>query len=264
MKIGFVQMNVAFGEPERNRETAARLTAPMNADLIVLPELFASGYLFADDREVRRLAEPAPNGPTTQFLAAIAREKQCFVVGGIAERADETLFNSAVLVGPQGFLAVYRKIHLFDQEKRRFTAGDRPFFVVDIGIAKVGMMICFDWFFPESARSLALLGAEVICHPANLVMPYCQKAMVTRCLENRVFAVTANRIGKEVRPHGELAFTGGSQITAPNGEVLAAAAVDREGVAVVEIDVQVARNKKINPLNDLLADRRPECYRLQL
>lgn len=262
MRIGFVQMNIHFGEVERNLTNASHLIGQSRADLLVLPELFSSGYLFAEQDELKQLAEPIPDGQTTQFLIRMAREKNCFLVAGLAEKAGERFYNSAVLIGPSGFLAVYRKVHLYDQEKRWFSAGDQPFFVVDIGMAKLGMMICFDWFFPESARSLALQGADILCHPANLVMPFCQKAMVTRCLENRLFAVTANRIGKEVRPNGELTFTGCSQITGLAGSVLVAAGADEETVRVVEIDVEQARHKKINAMNDLLGDRRPECYRL--
>jgi predicted amidohydrolase len=261
MKIGFVQMDIRFGQVEHNLTKADELLTPVRADLLVLPELFSSGYLFSDHGELNALAETIPDGPTTQFLLTTAVEKNCFIVAGLAEKAEECFYNSAVLAGPAGFLAVYRKVHLFDQEKRWFMPGDQPFFVVDIGVARLGMMICFDWFFPEAARSLALQGADVICHPANLVMPFCQKAMVTRCLENHLFAVTANRIGSEARPGGALTFTGCSQITAPDGSVLASASADEETVCCVEIDVRQARDKKINPMNDLLGDRRPGCYR---
>jgi predicted amidohydrolase len=262
MKIGFVQMDVRFGQVEHNLSKADKLMAPVTADLLVLPELFSSGYLFADQGELEALAEAIPDGATTQFLINAALEKNCYIVAGIAEKAAHRFCNSAVLVGPAGFLAVYRKVHLYDQEKRWFAAGDQPFFVVDVGMAKLGMMICFDWFFPESARSLALLGADIICHPSNLVMPFCQKAMVTRCLENHIFTVTANRIGKDVRPNGEFSFTGCSQITAPDGSILEAAGADEETVCMAEIDVKLARDKKINIMNDLLGDRRPGCYRL--
>ena len=124
------------------------------------------------------------------------------------------------------------------------------------------MMICFDWIFPESMRSLANLGADIVCHPANLVMPYCQRAMVTRCLENNVFAVTANRIGADERKGEIISFTGKSQITGPQGQVLASAPESSESVKVVEIDINSARDKWLNPRNNLLEDRRPDCYSL--
>jgi predicted amidohydrolase len=123
------------------------------------------------------------------------------------------------------------------------------------------MMICFDWAFPEIARSLALRGMEVLCHPSNLVLPgLCQMAMRTRCLENGVFAVTANRCGEDRRPHGTLRFTGRSQIGGPRGEVLFGAPAARAMVHVETIDPSRARNKKLTPRNHLLLDRRPEFY----
>ena len=123
-------------------------------------------------------------------------------------------------------------------------------------------MICFDWFFPEATRSLSLLGAEIIAHPTNLVLPYCQDAMKIRCLENRVFAVTANRIGTEKRGVDEFSFTGGSQITSFDGEVLSFAPVNEIFMDIIEIDIKQAHNKFLNSFNDILKDRRPELYKI--
>ena len=168
-----------------------------------------------------------------------------------------------MLVGPGGFISVYRKAHLYSNEKRLFTPGNTPFEVHDIGKARVGMMICFDWLFPEAARTLALKGADIICHPSNLVLPHCPQAMITRCLENRVFAVTANRVGSEARVGKErLRFIGKSQIVSPSGEVLIRASGTRPAVSVVEIDPKEARKKNINPKNDVLGDRREKLYSL--
>ena len=124
----------------------------------------------------------------------------------------------------------------------------------------MGVMVCFDWVFPEAARTLALQGAELICHPSNLVLAYCQDAMRTRCLENAVFAVTANRIGTERRPRGELTFTGQSQIVSPGGEILAHSGAADESLVVREVDLSAARDKSMTAQNDLFADRRPEFY----
>jgi predicted amidohydrolase len=133
---------------------------------------------------------------------------------------------------------------------------------VSAGTVRVGLMICFDWIFPESMRSLVLDGAEVVLHPSNLVKPWCQDAMVTRCLENGAFAVTANRVGQDDRGDGlRLRFTGRSQITAPRGGIVARAAEDGECVRVETIDLADARDKRVTGVNDLLADRRPDAYR---
>ncbi len=262
MRIACVQMNCRFGEVGTNLANAAALIEPVDADLFVLPELFNTGYLFQSKEEINRLAEPA-NSKTAQFLTRLAQKKHANIVAGFAEKHNSAIYNSAMLVGPMGLVDIYRKVHLFDTEKLWFTPGDKPFFLVDLGTVKIGMMICFDWIFPESMRSLALLGTTIICHPSNLVMPYCQNAMVTRCLENSVFAITANRVGSDRREQAEINFTGQSQITGPRGEILVSASESEEVVLTTEINPDAARNKSLNSRNDLFNDRRPEFYSLQ-
>ncbi|HHL40538.1 MAG TPA: acyltransferase [Deltaproteobacteria bacterium] len=260
MRAGFVQTSPRFGDVDRNVEDALRRIRRVEADLVVLPELFSTGYAFASGREARGLAHRVP-GPVTDALCAVAAEKGLHIVAGLAERAGRRVYNSAVLVGPDGLKALYRKAHLFRDETAVFSPGDTPFEVHDIGAAKVGLMICFDWIFPEAARTLALRGAEILCHPSNLVLPYCPAAMVTRCIENRVFAVTANRVGSEERSGaGELRFIGKSQVVAPDGSVLVRASSTRPETRIVEVDPALARHKKITPVNDLFADRRRDLY----
>ncbi len=261
MRVGYVQFAPEFGEVERNLDRVADLLSRDRADLWVLPELFSTGYQFATAQELAELAEPVSEGPTTARLIALAQEMNCHIVAGLAERTDSRLYNSAVFVGPSGLVARYRKIHLFYEEKNLFAPGDLPFLVTDIGLAKVGLLVCYDHFFPEAARSLALQGAEVVAHPANLVMPgLAQLTMRVRAMENRVFTLTANRIGVEARTGETLCFTGLSQVVAPNGDVLVQAPQDAEDVRVVEIDPVQARDKHLTRLNDVFADRRPEFY----
>jgi predicted amidohydrolase len=259
MKIGYVQTAPDFARKEKNYRQIAMMLQGTRADLIVLPELFATGYTFASKREAEDLAEEL-NGETTAFLESMAKETGAVVVGGFIERDGKHLYNASAMVCPSGILDCYRKIHLFNKEKIWFTPGNRKLRVIEYDGSKLGMMICFDWIFPEAARTLALLGADVIAHPANLVMPYCQKAMVTRCLENRVFAVTANRVGRESRGDDSFVFTGQSQITAFDGEVLSSAPKTRKFSAVVHVELEKARNKRINPYNDLFVDRRERFY----
>lgn len=262
MKVGFIQFEVLFGAKEHNFKTVSRLIEQQHADLWVLPELFNTGYIFTSQNELDRLAEQIPDGETTHFLISLAKKFDATIVAGLAEKKSQQYFNSAVLVNNNGFQGLYRKIHLFDQEKIWFTPGNLAFQGWDIGMARLGMMICFDWIFPEAARTLALKGAEIICHPSNLVLPYCQNAMTARCLENRVFAITANRIGAEQRGERQLTFTGGSQITGTKGEILYRASSDREKVAVVEIDPHLAQDKFITANNHLFEDRQPKMYAL--
>lgn len=262
VRVGYVQFAPQFGEVRRNLDRVADLVARDEADLWVLPELFATGYHFVSAQEVAGLAEPVPEGRTTTALIALARDRGCHIVGGLAEHAGGRVYNSAVLVGPSRLVARYRKVHLFYEEKNLFAPGDLPFPVADIGLAKVGLLVCYDHLFPEAARSLALQGAELIAHPANLVLPgLAQLTMRVRALENRVFIVTANRIGNEARAGETLRFTGLSQIVAPSGDVLVQGPPDAEDVRVMEIDPAQARDKHLTALNDVFADRRPEFYR---
>ncbi|MDE3244311.1 MAG: acyltransferase [Nitrospirota bacterium] len=261
MRVGYFQFDPAFGQVTRNLDLVADRLANVQCDVLVLPELFASGYQFVSKQEVESLAEPIPDGPTTQRLLDLARKRRCHLVAGLPERHQGRCYNSALLAGPGGVVGVYRKAHLFFEETVYFAPGDTGFQVWDIGSAKVGIMICFDWFYPESARTLALKGADVLCHPSNLVLPHCPDAMVTRCLENRLFSVTANRIGAEERGGQErLTFIGSSEIVTPKGRILHRAARDQEELTVLDIDPAEARNKSLNRYNDLLRDRRPELY----
>jgi predicted amidohydrolase len=263
MRIGWIQSHPRYGALQENLDEARRSIGATRADLWVLPELFSTGYVFGSRDEVVRLAEPIPGGPTTQALLSIARERGCALVAGLPEAGGEGRFyNSAVAVDPGGLRAVYRKVHLFDHEKEWFDPGDRGFPVVELAGARVGILICFDWRFPEAARTLALAGAQILAHPSNLVLPYCQAAMVTRAIENRVFAVTANRIGTEERAGLALTFTGASQTVAPDGEILAIGPVSEPASGVAEIDPRQADEKRINRHNDLFSDRRTGFYSL--
>jgi predicted amidohydrolase len=263
MKAGFYQFNPSFGQKAANLQKVSAAIKEADADLVVLPEFFATGYQFTSQEEVVNLAEPVPQGETTNALIALAQAKGCYIIAGLPESTGAIFYNSAVIVGPEGFIGIYRKTHLFFEEKLYFSPGDTGFKVWDTDIGRIGIMICFDWFFPESMRSLALSGAEVVAHPANLVLPYCPRAMPVRCLENRVYAITANRTGIEKRKIDQsLTYIGQSQIVSPYGEVLVTASAAADSLHIAEIDPAKARNKLINPFNDLFNDRRPDMYRL--
>ena len=261
MLVGYFQFNPIFGDVKRNLDMVTTRLAQVRCELMVLPELFASGYQFVSQEEVESLAEPVPDGPTTSRLMELAKDRVMHLVAGLPERHGRRYYNSAVLVSPSGLLGVYRKAHLFYEETLFFSPGETGFQVWDIGSAKVGVMICFDWFYPEAARTLTLKGAEILCHPSNLVLPHCPDAMVTRCLENRVFSITANRIGFEERGGKDrLTYIGNSEIVTPRGRILHRAPLDQEELTILEIDPAEARNKSLNPYNDLLRDRRKHLY----
>ncbi|MCR8487062.1 MAG: hypothetical protein NDP22_01450, partial [Crenarchaeota archaeon] len=223
--------------------------------LLVFPELANSGYNFKSREDAWRASETIPEGRTIKLLEKLSQEYSIYVVSGINERHEDKLYNSAVLVGPNGFIGTYRKVHLFMNEKDIFERG-REFFVFETKIARIGIMICFDWIFPEATRTLVLKGAEIICHPANLVLPYWQKLCGLRALENRVYIVTANRVGIE----GNLNFTGRSIIVDPKGEIITEASRTHEELIYADIDVTLSRDKNITPRNNIFEDRLPEAY----
>ncbi len=259
MKIGYIQTSPLFGDKKYNFEEIEKLISGIKADLLVLPELFATGYTFVSKKEAVSLAE-SQEGETAQFLINIAQSTGAIVIGGFIEKEGEKVYNAGIMVSNKGVIGSYRKIHLYYKEKLWFSPGNKPLKVFNVDGVKVGIMICFDWIFPETTRILALLGADIIAHPANLVLPYCQKAMITRCIENRVFAITSNRIGEEKRGDDRFKFTGKSQITSYDGEILSSAPEDKNYVVIIDIDIQKARDKKLNEFNDLFENRRVEFY----
>jgi predicted amidohydrolase len=265
MRVGYFQFNPGFGETKRNLEAACSAVARAEADLLVLPELATSGYLFTSREEVAELSDTLPGAATRRLQEACAASG-CRAVIGLAERSEgddgPRFYNSAALVGPEGLEGVYRKVHLFNTEKLYFSPGDAfPLFEV-LGV-RVGLLVCFDHMFPEAARTLSLRGAEVICHPSNLVLPeYAQLTTRVRAIENRVFWVMCNRYGSEHRGGSTLRYTGVSQIVAFDGKVLTRAEPEGDTLEIVEIDPRRARSKTITEHNDLFGDRRPGLYTL--
>jgi len=258
MKVGFIQCRPRLGDLDATLESLGPLIRKAaDADLLVLPELCNSGYAFPSREQARLWSEEIGDGPFVSYLAGLCREHDLHIVSGINERAGESLYNSAVLVGPDGWVGVYRKLHLFRTEKDVFTPGDLGLPVFRVGPWRIGMLVCFDWIFPEAWRVLALEGADVICHPCNLVLPgLAQRAVPIHGLVNRVYVVTANRTGRE----GSLTFTGSSLISGPTGDLLSEAPSSGDHVGLAEIDPALARDKKVTDRNDVLLDRRPGEY----
>ena len=260
LKIAAVQMHPRFAQPEKNRFLLQRYcdkAAKQEVDLLVFPELCVSGYNFKSKDQVLKLAEAVPDGPSTALLIELAEEHHMSIVAGISEITTKSmLFNSAVALSPKGFLGKYRKIHLFAREKEWFLPGTNPPHVWPIPGARIGVLVCFDWAFPEASRILMLEGCEILCLPANLVLPYAQRTMVARSIENRIFTVLANRIGSE----RTLTFTGRSQITDTHGKVLVRGGTKRTGLIKAEINPKQARDKYLTRTNHIIEDRRIELY----
>lgn len=226
-----------------------------NVDVLVLPELLNSGYMFESKEEAYSLSEEIPEGKFSRKLLSWSKQGG-LVVAGLCERVNGQLYNSAAVFGDGRHLTTYRKIQLFNKEKEWFVPGNEEPPVIEHKGHRYGVMVCFDWAFPEVSRILALKGAQIILHPANLVLLFCPNAMITRSIENRLFTATAGRIGEERSTH----FIGGSQITTPKGEVLFRMEKNEKGLRWAEINPRLADDKTLTKRNDVLGDRRPELY----
>jgi predicted amidohydrolase len=260
-KVAVVQLKPEFLQVDKNLQKIDILCKDIVADLIVLPELITSGYVFKNQAEVDEICETVPHGKSFRYFRELSRNLDASIVFGFAEIDNDKKYNSSALVNPDGSYYIYRKTHLFYREKLFFSPGDTGLFVCEAkGKVRIGMMICFDWQFPEAARALALNGAQIICHPANLVLPWCQQSMLTRSLENRVFSITANRIGTETNADLCTTFTGMSQILGTKGEILTRLSNDMEEIGISEIEPELAFDKTITDMNDAFGDRRPAFY----
>lgn len=260
MRLAVGQMEPLINDVQKNLlkiKSILKRADENQVDVLVLPELCNSGYVFESLEEARNTAEEIPTGSFSRELRSWSKASK-LVVAGICEQTQNGLFNSAVAFANGNHITTYRKIHLFLNEKDWFQPGNEEPPVVNFEGARFGVMICFDWIFPEIARLLMLKGAQVILHPANLVLPYCQDAMRIRSIENSVFTATANRIGTE----RGVTFSGRSQITNTTGKGLTTLSSNEEGLAFVDIDPHEANDKMITERNHLVKDRRPDLYGL--
>lgn len=267
--IAGVQMDCTLGENEKNlRAIRERLSvaAGKGAHLVVFPECVLSGYCFESKEEAWPHAEPIP-GPSTLALAEDCKRLNVWAAVGMLEQrpVDGALFNACALVGPRGQVHVYRKIHLPFLGVDRFTTpGDRPFEVHDLGGLRVGMTICYDGSFPESARCLMLQGADLVILPTNWptgATSTVRYLIQARALENFIYFLAVNRIGTE----RGFRFIGQSRMVNVNGELLASADEQEEATILAQIDPEKARNKRIVHIPgkyelDRTGHRRPEMY----
>lgn len=252
-KVAAIQMNCIQGDKAANRVKAYGLikeASVKGAQLIVLPELFNTAYRVEDQDDV--LAEKIP-GETSEWLAQAAKEFNVTIIACILEKGEAKglVYDTSFVVGRDGVQGIYRKVYLWDQENMRFTRGTE-YPVYDLGWGKVGMQICYEVGFPESARILTLKGADILVYPSafgNARIYAWDIATKARALENGCYVIAANRTGVE---KGETHFGGHSRIVNPKGQVLAEASSEDE-VILAEIDLaQVTRQRREIPyLRDL-------------
>lgn len=261
VKIAGVQMEPKLLEKDRNLSECLEmmyLTAKEGARLVVFPECALSGYVFSSLEEALPVAEPIP-GPSTERMIVACRQLNTYVVVGLLEKDGDRCYNAAALLGPEGLIGKHRKAHLPDLGVDRFVhPGDLPFTVYDTEVGKIGMAICFDAFFPEHIRTLALQGAEVVALPTNWPDgPLCRVMrdllVPARAAENFVYFIAVDRVGEE----GDITFLGGSRVVGMMGTILAKAKGYEEDIIYADINLTETREKM-----GLLSKRRPDLYGL--
>jgi predicted amidohydrolase len=257
-----IQFEPTLARPDLNVPSLLSLVeeaALHGARLVVLPEMANIGYCFDSREEVAPYLQPVP-GPFTRQLEEVAARRGCVIVCGVGEVDEESdlYYNTAIVVGPQGYLGKYRKTHFFSADAKWAVEGDVGFPVWDTAVGRLGVEVCMDATYPEAGRLLALQGAEVICFPTNWVGSITpDHRWMSQAFENGVYWVTANRFGSE----RGLEFLGGSGIIAPDGTVRALASPG-DGIVYAEIDLELARSRRFDTsrTEHKLADRRPELY----
>lgn len=267
MKVTIVQFAPLFGEKDKNIETLDQYVRTEKTDIIIFPELATTGYDFKDEDEVAKLADPF-DGEMIEKFADLAQSENKIIVLGFPEKADENgkinYYNSAAVLFPdKKYNDVYRKIHLFFRERFCFSEGNTGFFVINYPDwdLNIGTMICYDWRFPEAARTLGVKGADLVVCPSNLVTNVWNVSTPSRALENKVYLAVANRIGTESRNGKDLLFNGMSVLYSYNSQEIAKASRDQTQVISGEIYPEKTRNKSFNEYNDIFRDRRPEFYK---
>ena len=257
-KVATIQYEPTQFDKEKNINNLVKLceeAAKGGAKLIVTPEMGTSGYCFLNRSEIKNLVEKIP-GPTTKQFEKIANKHSCFIVIGLPEVDEDTklYYNSAVLIGPNGIIGKHRKSHSYIAEPK-WSAPGQEHLVFETDIGKIGILICMDIHFIETARLIALQDADIIIHISNWLgertpAPY----WISRAFENSCYLIESNRWGLE----RTVQFSGGSCVINPDGTI--ASVIDKgDGIAYANIDISWAREKKV--LNEkIFNDRRPEMY----
>jgi predicted amidohydrolase len=263
VNVTLAQISCKVGDKKCNLEKMAkyvRKAKKTNADIVVFPELSLTGYIVRD--LAYELAEPI-KGPSIRFMEEVAKKERVYIVFGMiekSEKADAVLYNSAVLIGPEGFVGRYQKMHLpthsIFEEKRYFRSGyQAPVFDTDIG--KLGLMICYDIFFPEIARMLRLNGSQLmVCISASPAVrrKFFEVLTVARAMENTAYLAYVNLAGIE----DGLQFWGGSRLITPSGNIVSQAKYDEEDYVAGIIDyTDLKRTETFVPT---LRDLRPEFF----
>ncbi|MDQ2151133.1 nitrilase family protein [Alcaligenaceae bacterium C4P045] len=268
--VAAIQMDCRVGQKADNVARSIvhiEAAAAQGARIVVLPELANTGYVFASRAEAFSLAEPVPAGPTSQAWIAAAARLGIYIVAGITEQDGQRLYNAAVVIGPQGYPGTFRKLHLWGDEHLFFEAGDRGLPMFDTEYGKLGVIICYDGWFPEVYRLMAMQGVDIVCMPTNWVPMPAQDARhptmantlaMASAHSNGLNIVCADRVGVE---RGQ-PFLGQSLIVSSQGWPLAGpASDDAEEILYAPINLKQSRGARhLNAFNVVMRDRRDDVY----
>ena len=270
VKVASIQMAPQIGDKAANLRRSVDLieeAARQGAVVAVLPELANTGYVFASRQEAFALAESVPDGESSRVWLEVAHRCKIHVVAGIAERVGDRLFNAALVAGPHGYIGTYRKLHLWGDEHLFFESGDLGLPVFHTEIGRLGAIICYDGWFPEVYRLLAMQGADFVCMPTNWVpMPgqveghaaMANTLAMANAHSNGLNIICADRVGAE---RGQ-PFIGQSLIVGAQGwPVAGPASRDSEEILYASINLRKSRSARhLNVFNDVLRDRRDDIY----
>jgi predicted amidohydrolase len=268
VKVAAIQFEPILGKTALNQEKVIELVDKAfgeGAQLVVAPEMANTGYIFESKEEAAQYAEAVPEGPMVQALAKTASDKNGYVVSGLMEKDGDKLYNTAVLVGPEGYIGKYRKTHLWDIDKTFYEPGDIGFPVFDLPFGRIGICICYDQTFPEVSRIYAMQDVDIICSPTNWVVipglatpedPTWSYIARTQAQVNGVYMVCADRIGNE----RGVTFGGSSCIVGLFGFLGGPASGDKEEILTADLDIAAGRVRMLSAVNHLLNDRRTDLY----
>lgn len=257
LKVAQIQFAPKLGDCQYNNDRILGYFDELDdVDLIVLPELINSGYKFHDRDHAMSVTKQKACADYVDILKEYSLKNNVYIVSGYLELKGEDLYNSAIYISPNGTVGNYRKMHLFLDEKKIFKSGDVGLPVFNIGKYKMGMLICFDYLFPEIWRIMALKGVDFVVHPSNLITTNAYIVVPAQSLMNGYYIITSNRTGAE----DDITFCGKSFITNPRGVVISHMGETEEGIQITDIDPLLSRNKMITPGNNMLEDRQPQNY----
>jgi predicted amidohydrolase len=252
MRVASLQMRIIKGDKDKNISNVDSLIGNNKLDLVVLPELFSTGYFFEEKSQIELISEEIPNGDTTKKLLEIAARKECHIVGTLIEREDNKNYITSILAGPKGYIGKHRKRHLTTDELEFYTPGSESE-VYEINGCKIGIVVCFEGWFPERIRELLLKGAQIICHSALIMSDKTMNIMKVRAIENNMFIVIANSISSEYFKGNNITFRGESRIYDTSGNIIIDAGKE-EKIIIAEIDEKESLKRELPDCRNIIEE----------